>query len=171
MISLGSGSPAPESFPVRDVTVTLQDGSTLALGESATAAAMQYSPTAGLPELVQWVAELQAVEHRWQHETDGHICVTTGSQNALHLALQMLLSEGDTLLADEFLYPGALETVRPMGVLVHGVAGDEGGMDPEALEAALAGGTAGRRPRVLYTVPSGHNPTGTTLSNERRKRM
>ena len=172
MISLGSGSPSPETFPVTNISITLRDGSSVTLGETATAAAMQYSPTAGMPPLTKWISQLQASEHGWQ---GGRICVTTGSQNALHLALTMLLESGDTVLADEYAYPGMLETVRPMGVDVLGVAGDGLGMDPDSLEAVLqqhASGAVRRpRPRVLYTIPTGHNPTGATLPNPRRRRV
>lgn len=175
MISLGSGSPSPESFPVTNISITLRDGSSVTLGETATAAAMQYSPTTGMPPLTKWISQLQAAEHGWQVGAGGRICVTTGSQNALHLALTMLLESGDTVLADEYAYPGMLETVRPMGVDVLGVAGDGLGMDPDSLEAVLqqhASGTARRpRPRVLYTIPTGHNPTGATLPNPRRRRV
>ena len=171
MISLGSGSPAPASFPVTDISIKLRDGSTVSLGETATAAAMQYSPTAGLPQLTRWISSLQASEHGWE---GGRICVTTGSQNALHLALQMLLESGDTILADEYCYPGTLETVRPMGVGVVGVPGDGEGMDPDALAAVLEqpqSRGAAQRPRVLYTIPTGHNPTGATMPNCRRRRI
>jgi len=176
MISLGSGSPAPASFPVTNISVTLRDGSTVALGEAATAVAMQYSPTEGLPSLIRWVDELQRAEHNWHLGLQGRVCVTTGSQSALHLALQMLLEDGDTLLADEYCYPGTLETVRPIGVRVQGVGGDDDGMDPNALEAALervssSSSSSTRRPRVLYTIPTGHNPTGATMPNERRRRV
>ena len=175
MISLGSGSPSPESFPVTNISITLRDGSSVTLGETATAAAMQYSPTTGMPPLTKWISQLQAAEHGWQVGAGGRICVTTGSQNALHLALTMLLESGDTVLADEYAYPGMLETVRPMGVDVLGVAGDGLGMDPDSLEAVLqqhASGAARRpRPRVLYTIPTGHNPTGATLPNPRRRRV
>jgi len=176
MISLGSGSPAPASFPVTNISVTLRDGSTVALGEAATAVAMQYSPTEGLPSLIRWVDELQRAEHNWHLGLQGRVCVTTGSQSALHLALQMLLEDGDTLLADEYCYPGTLETVRPIGVRVQGVGGDDDGMDPNALEAALervssSSSSSTRRPRVLYTIPTWHNPTGATMPNERRRRV
>ena len=175
MISLGSGSPSPESFPVTNISITLRDGSSVTLGETATAAAMQYSPTTGMPPLTKWISQLQAAEHGWHVGAGARICVTTGSQNALHLALTMLLESGDTVLADEYAYPGMLETVRPMGVDVLGVAGDGLGMDPDSLEAVLqqhASGAARRpRPRVLYTIPTGHNPTGATLPNPRRRRV
>ncbi len=170
MISLGSGMPAPSTFPIADVQLTLKDGTSLALGEQLTAQALQYSATDGLPPLVRWIHELQRREHGAACGDAYTVSVGTGSQNSLHLALQALLDPGDAMLADAYAYPGALESVRPMGVHVLGVPMDAEGLLPDELERLLVEATVrevsgGRkRPKVLYTVPTGHNPCGCTMS-------
>ena len=113
--------PAPSTFPIADVQLTLKDGTSLALGEQLTAQALQYSATDGLPPLVRWIHELQRREHGAACGDAYTVSVGTGSQNSLHLALQALLDPGDAMLADAYAYPGALESVRPMGVHVLGV--------------------------------------------------
>ena len=173
MISLGSGMPSPLTFPIADINITMTGGENISLGRDLAAEALQYSATEGLPRLRTWILELQRREHGASADLMA-VCVGTGSQSVLHLALDALLECGDTLLADAYAYPGALESVRPMGVHVTGVAMDGDGMLPEALEEALSSAARGggqRRPKVLYTVPTGHNPCGCTMSNARRTRI
>lgn len=93
---------------------------------------------------------------------------------------------GDVILTEEFSFATALETARPLGIGVCGVPMDEQGLLPEAMDeiltrwdddAAAAAGvggqlpgeTRGRKPTVLYTVPSGQNPTGATQGEQRRR--
>eukprot|EP00966_Prymnesium_polylepis_P097013 2247410-Prymnesium_polylepis.1 len=86
---------------------------------------MQYSATDGLPGLREWVRRLQLREHGWDCDAvGGSICVTTGSQNALHLAFEMLLGEDEAIVVDEYAYPGALESIRPLGARMIGVPMD-----------------------------------------------
>lgn len=88
----------------------------------------------------------------------------------------MLLEDGDTLLLDSPAYSGSLAFLKPMkGVSLAGVANDEHGCNPEALESILksfssSSSSSTSLPRVFYTVPTGGNPTGTSTTLERKKR-
>jgi len=85
---------------------------------------------------------------------------------------RLLLNPGDTLLVEEWAFSSALADSRPLGVRWKGVPMDGQGMLPDAFREILAGWNVerdGTRPRVLYTVPVGQNPSGVTLGLERKK--
>jgi aspartate/methionine/tyrosine aminotransferase len=108
---------------------------------------------------------------------DWRVCLTVGSTAALEQTLRMLCDgpgRRDTVLTEEFSFSTALETAAPMGVGVVGVAMDGEGLVPEKMEEVLRGWDPAerggrRRPHVLYTVPSGQNPTGATQGEGRRR--
>ena len=167
MISLGSGMPSPSTFPICDISFTLNDGKSVSLGPALTAEALQYSTTEGLPQLTRWIRDLQLREHG---ADDIGVCVGTGSQSVLHMAFNALLDRDAILLCDAYAYPGALESVRPMGAQVIGVPMDDDGLLPDALDQIVRSlASRGQKPRVLYTVPTGHNPCGSTMPNDRRR--
>ena len=84
----------------------------------------------------------------------------------------MLLSEGDSLIVEAPTYSGSLAALEPMGVNLVTVPTDGGGMDTDALQACLEGWEASHpgkpKPRVIYTIPTGSNPTGASLEEGRR---
>jgi len=174
MISLGGGMPNPETFPFAGITFTVDDGTELNFDAADMQGALQYSSTSGVPALV---AELQALQRREHNPpSDRSICVNTGSQEALTRAFAMLLEPTDTLLVEEPTYSGALAYLKPMGCRLVGVPTDGLGLIPAALAEVLgdwdSGPHAGTpRPRVLYTIPTGANPSGGTMSLARRKEV
>jgi DNA-binding transcriptional MocR family regulator len=95
--------------------------------------------------------------------------VTVGSQMALDLTTRIFIDPGDVILAEAPSYVGALGTFHSYQAQVVHVAMDDDGLIPEALEAAIeACAAAGRRVKLLYTIPNFHNPAGVTLSDDRR---
>jgi aromatic amino acid aminotransferase I len=110
---------------------------------------------------------------------DWRVCLTVGSTGALEQALRMLCDgwgRRDALLTEEFSFSTALETAAPLGVRVVGVEMDGEGMLPGRLESILEGWDpkergGARKPHVLYTVPSGQNPTGATQGEQRRREI
>ena len=174
MISLGGGMPHPSTFPFTRLSAELEDGSVIEIAGKHLEAALQYSPTAGLPRLVEHLRALQVAEHNI--DDDRALCVATGSQDAIAKAFDALLDADDALLVESPTYSGALAYLQPIGCTLVGIHGDSNGLDPEALESRLRdwdaskeGGT--RRPRVIYIVPSAANPTGATLDLGRRQRI
>jgi aromatic amino acid aminotransferase I / 2-aminoadipate transaminase len=98
--------------------------------------------------------------------------MTAGSTMSWDAALRVLCERGDYILAEEYAFASALETAAPLGIRIAGVKMDEQGLLPGDLDDVLSNwdekvrGAA--KPRVLYIVPSGQNPTGATQSTERR---
>ncbi|KAJ3117172.1 hypothetical protein HDU96_007725 [Phlyctochytrium bullatum] len=171
MISLGGGNPHPSTFPITGMSFKLRDGDVVEIPESDVAKALQYSATNGLPDLVAWLKTLQLQEHKPPLQ-DVEICVGNGSQDILTKAFDIFLTEKDTLLCESPAYVGSLAYLRPLGCRLEEVEVDGQGLVPEALEKVLRNWPADlARPKVLYTVPTGGNPTGASTTYERKKRI
>lgn len=109
MISLGGGMPNTETFPFASLQLNLKSGKQLTLDTDRLHEALQYSPTPGLPSLLAALRRLQLREHTSSRESDFDITVTTGSQDGLSKAFDMLLEEDDTLLLESPTYSGRFD--------------------------------------------------------------
>lgn len=159
VITFSGGFPAPETFPVG----VLGDLTARLLAEDA-AVALQYSPTRGLAGLREALAtRLQQREGRRPDEDE--LMVTSGGIDALELLAKSLLDPGDVVLVEAPTYLGAIMGFEAYEADVRGVPMDDDGLDVAALAALLEGGL---RPKLLYTIPDHQNPSGRTLSPERR---
>lgn len=98
------------------------------------------------------------------------ISVTNGSQDALAKAFETFVQEGDNVLVESPTYSGTLAILRPLGCSLIAVETDQEGLIPSSLEQALRK-TYSRPPRILYTIVTGQNPSGATLTLERKKRI
>lgn len=94
------------------------------------------------------------------------VLVTAGTQHALLLALAATARAGDTILCESVTYHGAKAAAALLGIRLEGVAIDRYGLLPDALERAAAG-----KPKVLYTIPSLQNPTGSVMPEKRRREI
>lgn len=132
--------------------------------------ALNYGHSAGSPQLLRFITEHVELVHEPQIR-DWATSLTCGNTSALDIILRMLCERGDWLLTEAYTYPGTLEMVKPMGISLLGIAMDEQGLLPDALEQQLLtwDSTRGRKPFVLYMIPCGQNPTGATQGLERRK--
>lgn len=157
VINFAGGLPAPEFFDQEGIAAAFRD----VLAEMP-ARALQYAPTEGEPELRGALAA--RMTGRGLASGDGDVLVTTGSQQALSLIATVLVEPGDTVLVESPCYLAALQAFGFAGARVVAVPGDEDGIDPVALEELVVR----ERPKLLYTVPTFQNPTGRTLSAERR---
>jgi DNA-binding transcriptional MocR family regulator len=97
----------------------------------------------------------------------GRVVLTEGAQHGLACVLAAVAERGDVVLADSVTYQGINALCHSRGLDLRGVAIDRGGMQPEAFDAACAQW----RPRAVFLVPSLHNPTTITLSEERRRAL
>ena len=158
--------PAPETLPLDGLAGALADG----LRDEGRDLAVYPHPQ-GYPPLREYVADKLARERDIRVSAD-EIVLADGSSQPIHMVAEALLDPGDVVLTEEFVYSGTLATLRRFGADIRGVACDDGGMLPEALRAAIDAARAeGRPPKMIYTIPTFHNPLGFTMPLERRKRM
>jgi DNA-binding transcriptional MocR family regulator len=97
----------------------------------------------------------------------GRVVLTDGAQHGLACVLRALTQRGDVILADSITYQGVSALCRSLGLDLRGLTMDREGMRPDAFEAACVSS----RPRAVFLVPSLHNPTTVTLSEERRRAL
>lgn len=97
-----------------------------------------------------------------------NVLVTTGSEQALDLVGKAFVDPGDTVLVEQPTYLCALDVFRSYGANFASVEMDEDGMKMDALEEALK---ANPNTKLIYTVPNFQNPTGRTMTEERRKQL
>ena len=173
MISLGGGMPNSVLFPFKKITFTLDDGAVIESTSAELNTALQYSPTPGLPDLVKRLNSLQIAEHHPPAYPGGmSISVTPGSQDGLAKIFDMLISEKDSLLIESPTYSGTLAALEAKGCKLVGVPTDELGLNPAELRRVLEQWDLARdgpKPRVLYTIPTGANPTGASMDLIRKK--
>lgn len=162
VITLSGGFPAPETFPVD----LLGELTTRLLTDDA-AVALQYSPTQGLASVRDALAGRLA-EREGLRPADDEILVTSGGIDALELLAKSLLDPGDVVLVEAPTYLGAIMAFTGYEAQVRGVSMDEDGLDVDALAGLLAGGL---RPKLLYTIPDHQNPSGRTMSQDRRSAL
>uniref|UniRef100_A0A6B2LDW0 Aminotransferase class I/classII large domain-containing protein n=1 Tax=Arcella intermedia TaxID=1963864 RepID=A0A6B2LDW0_9EUKA len=172
LISLGGGLPAANLFPFTDFSFSIGTGETLKISGDRLKEALQYSGTYGLEDLISLLKEHQIRVHQ-PPNVDWNILITTGSQDALSKAFSTLLSEGDTILTEDPTYSGALADLRPLGVNVIGIPSNHEGIIPEEMDRILLNFSTlypnFKRPHLLYTIPTGQNPSGSTASMPVRK--
>ncbi|MDQ2864843.1 MAG: PLP-dependent aminotransferase family protein [Candidatus Eremiobacteraeota bacterium] len=161
VISFGGGLPAPELFPTREIGEC-----TVEVMEEYGAAALQYGVTEGIPEMRAWVAERLAEKlHKIYDPSD--ILIVNGSQQGLDLIGKIFIDPGDHVVLENPSYLGAIQAFDAYQARYLTVETDEDGMIPESLERVLD--SADPFPKFLYLVPNFQNPTGRTLSAERRE--
>lgn len=164
--------PHPELNPLTGFSMEISGSSTVVLPPQLVASATAYVPTYGYAPLRDWISYYMAKEHSYPHESSTwDFIVGNGSQDLLQRAFDIILDPEDTLLVEEYTYSGGLAAVWPIGCKMFPVPMDDDGVDPVALESLLSAWTGSKLPKAMYIVPTAHNPTGTSLSNERKKRI
>ncbi|MGP8301189.1 aminotransferase-like domain-containing protein [Streptomyces inhibens] len=157
VISFAGGLPAPELFDAAGIA----DAFGHVLAEDPRRA-LQYSTSEGDPALRAAVAA-RSTARGLPTEADD-VLVTTGSQQGLSLLATALLEPGDVVLVEDPCYLAALQIFSLAGARVVPVPTDDEGLDPAALDEIAAR----ERPKLLYIIPTFQNPTGRTLTAERR---
>uniref|UniRef100_A0A8C5WYD9 Kynurenine/alpha-aminoadipate aminotransferase, mitochondrial n=1 Tax=Laticauda laticaudata TaxID=8630 RepID=A0A8C5WYD9_LATLA len=184
LISLAGGAPNSNTFPFKTATIVIKDETRVEIKEELMKRALQYSASAGIPELLSWLKDLQKTVHNpptvdySPQEGQMEMCITTGSQEGLCKVFEMLINPGDNILLDAPTYPGTLAALRPLGCNIINVPSDQHGMIPKALKEVLSRWDAedvkklkNDMPKFLYTIPNGGNPTGASLTTERKKEI
>ena len=159
VISFAGGLPAPDVFPVEEFSAAC--GQVL---KEWGAQALQYGSTEGYLPLREMIAR-----HTGRYGisvNEENILITSGSQQALDLIGKVFINPGDLILVEEPTYLGALQAWNAYGAEYVTVPMDENGMVTDALENALRSGV-----KFIYVLPNFQNPTGVTLSLERRQKL
>jgi GntR family transcriptional regulator/MocR family aminotransferase len=160
LISFASGIGDANLFPAEDIRKALQ-----AVMRRDGIAALDYGDRNGYRPLRESIAHILASQGvQTQPE---NILITAGSQQALSLVSQLLLTPGDVILVESPTYAGALDLFRALGFKVVGIPVDAQGMQVENLEKLLQQ----HHPKLIYTIPNFHNPTGTCLTGTRRRQL
>lgn len=129
--------------------------------------AMQYGAAKGVIALREVIQQHVKEKENVDSELD-NVLVTTGSEQALDLVGKAFVDPGDTVLVEQPTYLCALDVFRSYGANFASVEMDEDGMKMDALEEALK---ANPNTKLIYTVPNFQNPTGRTMTEERRKQL
>lgn len=195
VVFLGGGLPLSDYFPVESISAKVptppfangigapltEETTTLvevfknpqlndpAIDEVNLARALQYGYTEGQPELLLFLREHTQLIHRPPYR-DWGVMTSVGNTQLWDATLRTFANRGDAILVEEYLFSSALEAVRAQGIHTIPMQLDEYGIVPEALEHQLER-WVGPKPRLLYTIATGQNPTGSSLTAERRRKI
>lgn len=165
IISLAGGNPDLDLLPLDELGAM-----SARIIEKEGLEVLQYGSGAGLEELAELVCEFMKSEG--SSPALEEIQMTAGSQMGLDLATKLFVNPGDVILAEGPTYTGALGTFEGYEADVRQVALDGDGLDPAAVrEAIKAIQSEGKEVKFLYTIPNFQNPTGVTLSDDRREEL
>ncbi|GFN12317.1 hypothetical protein AtubIFM54640_010077 [Aspergillus tubingensis] len=192
IISLGTGRPTADYYPWKSITLneppskaTPKPNPQLPKGQEqchsahtiskqgATynlSIAMNYCLANGSAHLLRFITEHVELVHNPPY-ADWATFLSCGATAATEVAFRIFCNRGDTILAEQYTYPGTLESAALNGVNVQGIQMDADGLRPDVLDEVLSSWDDAQspRPRVLYTIPTGQNPTGVSQSLERRR--
>ncbi|KIK69758.1 hypothetical protein GYMLUDRAFT_150603 [Collybiopsis luxurians FD-317 M1] len=180
MISMLAGKPNPDVFPFASLTMKVRSPNSkidstltdLCLDGEELAVALQYGATAGTAELVQWLTSLTCHLHSCQSDERWRVTVGAGSQDLLYKGFNALVDSGDSIFIESPCYPGVLPIVQALGCNIIEVPSDADGMDPTAIASILEKWPEDKPyPKLLYTVPFGSNPSGSTTTLSRRSEV
>jgi aromatic amino acid aminotransferase I len=192
IISLGGGLPCSEYFPFQEISMkvplppnfteedTRKNGTVITAGKydipegkSAydLAIALNYGQGTGSAQLLRYVTEHTEIVCHPPY-ADWQCAITVGSTNALEQAYRIFTERGDYILADEYTFSSAVETALPLGVKMIGIKMDSEGLLAEDMDEILSNwdvkARGARKPHLLYTIPTGQNPSGATQGEARR---
>lgn len=162
IIPLAAGNPAPDAFPVDEVREITAD-----ILATHPIDALQYGVSEGYQPLrekmAQWMKERENI-----NASADEVLIVSGATQIMDLATKVLCNEGDTVICEEPSFIGSLNCFRSYGCKLKGVPVEADGMNMEALEEALK---TTPNAKFIYTIPNFQNPSGTTMSLEKRRKM
>src|SRR3954453_3312222 len=159
VISFAGGLPASELFPVERFEEACHR-----VMQTKGAEALQYGPTEGYAPLREMIAN--NLSRYGILASPENVLITSGSQQALDLIAKLLINRGERILVEAPTYLGALQSFNVFGAEYVSVPTDRDGLRTDLLEDALRSG-----PKFMYILPNFQNPSGVTLSRERREEL
>ena len=161
VVRLAMGSPAPEAIPSAVFADLLADVAGSGVG------AFDYGATEGDPALREALLEFLAQQGTPVRADE--LLITSGGMQGLDLACKLFVGAGDLVAVESPTYTNGTATISGYEGEMLEVPGDRDGMNVDALETLVS--ERGAPPKVIYTIPTFQNPSGTTLSLERRERL
>lgn len=162
IIPLAAGNPAPDAFPIDAVRSVAKD-----ILEKHPIEALQYGVSEGYQPLRDTISKWLKKRENIGNDYD-EILITSGATQVTDLLTKVICNEGDIVLCEEPSFIGSLNCFRSYGCKLKGVPVEADGMDVDALEEALK---TTENIKFIYTIPNFQNPSGTTMSLEKRKRL
>ena len=161
IISFAAGNPSPESFPVEDLSRLSAE-----IFKDQASFALQYGITEGYTPLREAIAARQKARfgETMVRDTDTTL-VVTGGQQGIELACKAFCNEGDAVICENPSFIGALNAFRSNGVQTIGVEMEDDGISLQKLEETLK---STKNAKLLYLIPTFQNPSGTSMSLEKR---
>ena len=159
IISFAGGAPAPETFPTDQLAEISAE-----ILKNQGKLALQYGVTEGYAPLKDFIQSRNS-ENMKDYD---RILVTAGGNQALDYVAKVMIDEGDVVICEDPSFIGALNAFRTYGAKLISVKCEDDGMDINALEDALK---ANPGAKFIYTIPTFQNPSGTTMTLDKRKAM
>ncbi|MFC1724716.1 PLP-dependent aminotransferase family protein [candidate division KSB1 bacterium] len=165
MISFAGGLPDPSLFPYKDIEIASQR----ALREKGDFA-LQYAPTEGDPFLREQLAVF--MQKQGEEVAADDIQIVSSSQQAIDLLCKIFINPGDPVVVELPAYTGTIQTMRAFQANFWGLGMDYDGIIPESLEKKIDKlAESGKKPKFVYLIPDFQNPSGITLTLDRRKKI
>ena len=161
IISLAGGNPASELFPADELSKIA--GKILMTNPVA---ALQYGTTDVHPKMKE--CAIKRAEKAGAYSAGDEVIITTGANQGIDLTAKAILNKGDKVIVENPSFIGSLNAFRSYECSLIGVDVESDGMNIDMLEAVLKENTDAK---FIYTIPTFQNPTGTTMSLEKRKRL
>jgi Transcriptional regulators containing a DNA-binding HTH domain and an aminotransferase domain (MocR family) and their eukaryotic orthologs len=159
VISLAGGLPDPSTFPAEEIEKITSD-----ILKKSPERALQYSTTSGIVDFRKELVNLSA-RRGITGINENNIFVTVGSQEALFMIFNLLVDPGDTVIVEMPTYLAALNILRARKPNFIGVKVTEKGPDIDELERKVKESISnGKKPKLMYVIPTAQNPAGTTMS-------
>lgn len=158
IVRFAMGAPSEDLMPIAQLDAAF---------DGVRSGRYDYGETEGEPVLREQILRLS--EARGIATSDERLLVTTGGMQGLDLAFKIFVDPGDLVVVEAPTYSNGSATALSYGAELLPVPVDDAGMIVDALPDLVA--RAGRAPRAIYTIPNFQNPTGVTLSRDRRERL
>ncbi len=163
IISFAAGMPDPSLFPVKEVKESMEE-----IFSSIDAwKYFQYGATEGLNLLIDFIVQFYK-DREGLDISHEQIIVTAGAQQGMDIVGRLLIDAGDEIVVEAPTYSGAISSFRPYRPVFLTVPMEKDGIDVDYLEKLLL---RGRKPKFVYTIPNFQNPSGITMSAEKRSRL
>ncbi len=160
VISFAAGNPAPDAFPTEAIAEISKQ-----VLEQNPIGALQYSLTEGYPLLRDALKDF-TFSHYGVGKAFDELIIVSGAQQGIELTCKVLCNEGDTIICEDPSFIGSLNSFRSYNTHLVGVSMEEDGISTTALEKAIQDNPSAK---FIYVIPNFQNPTGKTMSLEKRK--